>query len=547
MNVINCFTDSLERAGRRAALVSGLGVRRRSLTYKDLDERVDRAVQLLRETGLHPGDRVLLAVPVSIETYVSMLAALKAGLVIMFIEPAHGWQTLNQSLRAYPPAAIIATRAILILGIFCKELRRIPIRITVSNGGGKTVNICDRIQCQSSQRTEKRSQTDAALLTFTSGSTGEPKAIIRSHGFLRNQLDILKPVAELRDDDIDLVAMPMFVLFNLANGITSIIPACNMKRPGRANPKVLLSQLTRERASRMVASPALLERLADYCSRARKQLPQMRRISTGGGPVGPALPDRLWAIAPAARIISVYGSSEAEPIASIDSHEVSVKDLRSMVEGAGLLVGLPVEGCNVQIIPNQAGALPGTYPNEAFDALRLPGQCVGEIIVSGKHVLQGYADTSRDAETKIDVEGTLWHRTGDAGYFDNRGRLWLVGRCSAVIRDNRGEVYPFPVEYAVLADRDIRRAALVCHLGQRVLAIETRRWRNTTAVRQKTRRNAGRDIDNVIAVRRIPMDKRHGAKVDYPALQRLLENRPDRSQVGESMRLRWRRFFRICC
>ena len=546
MNVINLFTDSIERAGQRPALVSGLGQHRRSLSYAELDERVDRAVQLLRHAGLHPGDRVLLAVPVSIETYVCMLAVLKAGLVIMFVDPAHGMQTLTRCLRAYPPAAIVATPPILLLSLISSELRRIPKRLSGSSCGGKAVNLCDGVRCQSAQAIEQRSQADAALLTFTSGSTGKPKAVVRTHSFLRNQLEILKPVADLRDDDIDLVAMPMFVLFNLANGISSIVPACNMKHPGKANPRVLFSQIVQEKATRMVASPALLERLADYCSARRQELPHMRRISTGGGPVGPTLPDRLWAIAPAAHILTVYGSTEAEPIASIDSDDVSINDMHGMVEGAGLLVGLPVEGCNVRIIPNRSGALSGRYRKKAFDSLRLPGQNVGEIIVSGKHVLQGYADPSRNVESKIDVDGTHWHRTGDAGYFDDLGRLWLVGRCSAVIRDHRGEIYPFPVEYAVSADPDIRRAAMIADRGKRVLVIEMHGRRITAKVVNTACRSAGTAIDRIIVVKRIPMDKRHNAKVDYPALRKMLVTRsPIKLLARAWTRSRWQRFCRL--
>ena len=291
MNVISQFVTALELADHHPALISGLGSDRRCLTYADLDRRIDRAVALLRQGSLSPGDRVLLAVPLSIETYIAMLAILKAGLVVMFVDPAHGAQTLARCLRAHPPSAIVASPTILLLRLMSPELRRIPFRFSVSDSHSNSINICDGMREATPQAIEPRSTEDSALLTFTSGSTGEPKAVVRTHGFLRNQFAVLKPVAELQPDDIDLVAMPMFVLFNLASGITSVIPACDMKQPARADPKVLTAQLVQERVTRIVASPALLERLAAHCSRTRTQLPLLQRISTGGGPVGPTLPD----------------------------------------------------------------------------------------------------------------------------------------------------------------------------------------------------------------------------------------------------------------
>jgi acyl-CoA synthetase (AMP-forming)/AMP-acid ligase II len=345
---------------------------------------------------------------------------------------------------------------------------------------------------------------------------------VRTHGFLRNQFAVLKPVAELQPDDIDLVAMPMFVLFNLASGITSVIPACDMKQPARADPNILTAQLVQERATRIVASPALLERLATHCSRTRTQLPLLQRISTGGGPVGPTLPDRLQVSAPAAEIRTVYGSTEAEPIACIDHSQVSITDKSQMREGAGLLVGRPVAGCDVRIIGNRRCKCSASYSSGTFASHTLATGHIGEIVVSGKHVLQGYADVSQDRETKLDVDGTLWHRTGDAGYFDALGRLWLAGRCDAAIHDARGEIYPFQVEYAVSAVPAIRRAALIADNGKRLLVVEVSARQFAADCLKMARCIVKKDIDRIVAIRCIPMDKRHGAKVDYPALRRRL-------------------------
>ncbi len=521
MNVIDILNDSLRSTADKAAFISGIGKSRRQLTFVELDSKVDDLVAEFRSCGLKPGDKVLLAVPVSIESYVAMLAILKAGLVVMYIDPAHGAAEIARCLRGYPPAAIIGTRTLLLLRFLSPEIRRIPVRIVAG-----TANTTDR-----STAPENRSYEDSALLTFTSGSTGEPKAVVRTHGFLRHQLEILNRVAHPRTTDIDFVAMPMFALFNLANGTSSIIPACDMRRPGRADPRVLLAQLQTENATTVVASPALLERLANHCLKKRQTIASLRSISTGGGPISPTLPERLRAIAPNADIKSVYGSTEAEPIASVVDDEVSIEDRRSMRVGAGLLVGRPVEGCNTKIIASRNGISLGPYSEAEFEALILDDGDIGEIVVSGRHVISGYADAVRNQQSKIDVGRHRWHRTGDAGYFDAKGRLWLVGRCAAAIHDARGTVYPFQVEYAVSAVTGINRAALISDQGKRMLVLETSAREFTSDCIKAAHCIADKQIDSIVTVGRIPMDRRHDAKVDYPALKRLLEGRLSRLQI----------------
>jgi acyl-CoA synthetase (AMP-forming)/AMP-acid ligase II len=446
-------------------------------------------------------------------------------MVIMHIDPAHGLSKVAQILKAWPPDAIVASKPILMFGLLFPELRRIQKRFVVGGRLRGATTLCNDREAHASVPVTVRSAADSAILSFTSGSTGSPKALIRTHGFLRKQMKILNRLAKASADDIDFVAMPMFVLFNLANRITSILPACNMKHPGKADPRIVLNQLWSENATRMVASPALLERLADHCVVQKQTIPELRCISTGGGPVGTTLAQRLRAIAPNAIIKTVYGSTEAEPIASIEDQQVSVADRARTREGAGLLVGNPVRGCAVRIIQSQPGCAFGPLTDEAFANLCLASGATGEIVVSGEHVISGYADPARDRDTKIQVQDTVWHRTGDAGYFDDAGRLWLLGRCAAALSDYRGTVYPFQVEYAVSAVCGVRRAALIERHGNRVLVLETsgREFRSNCADAAKC--VARFEIDRIVTVHRIPVDRRHDAKVDYPALALLLDGR----------------------
>ncbi len=148
-----------------------------------------------------------------------------------------------------------------------------------------------------------------------------------------------------------------------------------------------------------------------------------------------------------------------------------------------------------------------------------PGE-VGEIVVSGPHVVARYADPAADAITKIHAGTRTWHRTGDLGYRDARGRLWLVGRAAATIEDARGTLEPLRVECALSYMPGIARSAVAGSDGVRVLIVEPLAGHavDERAIRDSV---AFAHIDRIVTAP-VPVDPRHEAKVDYTALQRIV-------------------------
>jgi acyl-CoA synthetase (AMP-forming)/AMP-acid ligase II len=277
---------------------------------------------------------------------------------------------------------------------------------------------------------------------------------------------------------------------------------------------------------RTVASPALLERLANYCLSRKISLPYLQKIFTGGAPVFPRVLAQLQQVAPQAEVVAVYGSTEAEPMAKIAYQQLDDVDREAMARGRGLLTGPPVEAIELRIMQDQWGTPVGPYSQAQFAALWCPAGEAGEIVVSGNHVLKGYLSGQDDKETKFKVGDESWHRTGDAGYLDNQGRLWLLGRCSARIDDGHGRLYPLAAECAASMLPEIRRSALILHEGRRVLAVEF--YPGVRADTQWLKEILDWvQLDEVRVYPRLPVDKRHNAKIDYPALARLLAKQRD--------------------
>ncbi|MEM6337938.1 MAG: AMP-binding protein, partial [Bacteroidota bacterium] len=359
-----------------------------------------------------------------------------------------------------------------------------------------------------------------ALLTFTSGSTGRPKAAVRTHGFLAEQHRVLERHLALHPGEPALVTLPVFALAHLASGQPTIIADADLRRPGYIDPEPVFRQINRWKPTRVAASPAFFERLIEYAERTGTPLPVAGALHTGGAPVYPDVLDRLARAAPQATVEAVYGSTEAEPIAHVAHAEISEADRGAMQHGAGLLTGHPVEDIDVRILQAKPGEPLGHLTQEAFEERTQPAGEAGEIVVSGAHVLKHYWQGHGEAETKFDVGETRWHRTGDIGRLDGTGRLWLLGRATAVLHDEHGAVYPFAVEVAASALPGVQRTALAAVGSRRVLAVETQPGFDAKSVQEKL---AWARLDEVRPVRQIPLDRRHNAKVDYPALKDVLE------------------------
>jgi acyl-CoA synthetase (AMP-forming)/AMP-acid ligase II len=518
MNVVQLLLEAAKSYPDRDALVSGLGRDRRSLGYGQLLNRVEALRLDLASNGLRPGDKVLLAVPLSIETYVALIAALSLGLVVMYVDPGRGLRAATRSLRSYPPRGILLTPAVRMLVGIIPDLDRIPVRIIVRDRRPRPVATMPPGLC-----VEPRANADGALLTFTSGSTGEPKAVLRSHGFLQQQLAMLQPLSGDAGIVNQVVTMPMFVLSNLVQGITSILPACDIRKPSTINFRILFSQLERECCNSLLAAPALVHGLVRHMDATKVRLPALQEIATGGGPVPLTLPAEVGRVAPGCVVKIVYGSTEAEPIATLSSVDITADDVARSEEGGGLLVGTVVPGCELAILRDIGDSQVAISTPGEFADRRMPAGKVGEVVVSGRHVLEGYLDSSHNSDNKIRVGMQTWHRTGDAGYLDHKGRLWLVGRCKAAIRDSWRTVYPFEVEIPACKLPGVVHAALLKYGEQPTLVLQTRqpdRMRDLVSrwvVLKRVR------ISSIVAVREIPMDKRHNSKVDYGRLEKLLD------------------------
>jgi len=520
MNIAEILKQQSQKRPDKAAIIDVRRGKDRITTFAGLEVASARGAALLKTSGLVAGDTVLVFLPMSAELYKALMTLFRLGITAMFLDPSAGREHIERCCKIRPPAALIAASKAHLLRLISPALRRIPRHFSFDAFLPATIPWSRSHRLQPDLSIFPCAADTPALITFTSGSTGQPKATVRSHEFLLEQHRVLDRAIHLTPDAIDLATLPVFVLANLASGVTSLIPDADLRRPGRIKAEPVLRQVERYRPASIAASPAFLERICDACERLGNTVSGFRYVFTGGAPVFPNQLDRFAATFPGAEIVAVYGSTEAEPIAHIGREELTADDRTAMSSGSGLLVGMPVVEISVRVILPQWGVPLGTLDKDGFSALCLTAGNTGEIVVNGGHVLKEYLNGVGDEETKFRVNGTIWHRTGDSGYFDDTGRLWLLGRSAAVINDERGELYPFAVECAVRQLPAVACAALVWRQNKRILFVQLRKESriDTDAVRDRL---AWAWIDEVRVIEEIPLDRRHNAKVDYGRLAKI--------------------------
>jgi acyl-CoA synthetase (AMP-forming)/AMP-acid ligase II len=210
-------------------------------------------------------------------------------------------------------------------------------------------------------------------------------------------------------------------------------------------------------------------------------------------------------------------------MARLAAGELGAADRDAMRQGRGVLAGRPISEVALHILRDRFGDPLGPWsPAELGDATAPPGEA-GEIVVSGRHVVGGYLGGRGDRELKIRVGSQIWHRTGDAGWLDPQGRLWLLGSCKARVLDGGACRYPLAVEAALSDNPTLSRSTLVRHRDRVLLVVEMREGCGDEALLAIARAVQWAAADEVVAIRRMPLDRRHNAKVDHPRLRQMLD------------------------
>jgi len=466
----------------------------KKISYADLAQCIAEFQTGLQQQDLKTGDRVLLLFPVSIDLYALIIALLGLGLIPVFIDMGFGFKKALTTIKNAKINLIISTPALLKMQFIFPALWKLTLKLTsdlkITTQQAIIIEACDSQQ--------------QGIITFTSGTTGQPKGTDRTHSSLIAQHLAIRSHWQDQPNDIDMPCFPMVVLHNLCCGITTVLPEIDFKQPAAVKPELIIQQIQKFKITRLSGAPAYIKKITDYLLQYPTDLPSLKSVLIGGSTVNQALcTDLIQVFNPTVEINIVYGSTEAEPISHIQAKEILAN------QGEGYLVGKAVPQTQVMIVN-----LPPVFEAENLLNYQVKAGEVGEILVAGDHVLRGYIDNkAATKELKIISNQTLWHRTGDLAYQDQKEQLWLMGRTA-------DKPFPYPIEIEIDQLIQVKRSALVSCQNKLILAIELMpnqvmpdniKILETIEIRQ---------------VEQIPVDKRHNSKINRPQLCQELKEKP---------------------
>ena len=415
MNLARILSDAAAAHAARPALVGETG----TVTYAEIDRRAGIAAAVLRGRGVEPGDRVGLLLPNGPAFVAAFSGALRLGAIVVPLNTLLAPPEVEARLEASTARVLVADE-----GELEGELE--PVAEAVERGDG-----------------------EPAVILFTSGTSGKPKGAILTHGGLRAAAENAAGALALAPDDVVLGAAPFSHVLGLATGLCStLLSGAAIAVVRRFEPESALALMTETRTTILLGVPTMCISLCQ-AARGADELPPIRIAHVGGAPV-PVEVARDFERTFGGEVYEGYGLTELSGIATTY--------VSGQIRKPGS-VGTPLGGTDLRLV--------------SLEGETVPAGEVGEVEFRGPSVIGGYWGDARATGEAIGPEG--WLATGDLGYVDEDGYLFLVDRKKELIIRGGYSVYPREVEEALYAHPDVLEAVVVGAphetLGEEVVAL----------------------------------------------------------------------------
>ena len=440
--------DGARRFGDAEAVVDG----ERRVGFSELSVIVRKVARALLASGFERGDRVAVWAPNSLEWIVAALGVSTAGGVLVPVNTRFRGAEAAYVLRRSRARVLFTVRGFLdtdypeLLASAGVELPELGETVLLS-GDGDAVSVgWSEFLARARHvpetgidaRVESLGPDDPSDVVFTSGTTGNPKGVVMTHGqTLRAYLDWADWVA-LREGDRYLIVNPFFHIFGYKAGcLASLMRGATIVPLAVFDAGNVLELVERERISVLPGAPTLYHSLLDHPDRAQRDLSTLRAMTTGAADIPVELIRRIREELPFELILTGYGLTEAGTVTG-SKHDDDFERIATTV-------GVPLPGFEVR-----------TLDQSGVDA---PVGEAGEVLVRGATVTRGYLDDSDATAAAIDADG--WLHTGDLGTFDTDGHLRIVGRIKDMFIVGGFNAYPAEIENLLLRHPRIAQAAVI--------------------------------------------------------------------------------------
>ncbi|MFD0315712.1 4-coumarate--CoA ligase family protein [Streptomyces flavalbus] len=413
-----------------------------TLTYEQLDRFHRRVAAALADAGVRKGDVLALHSPNTIAFPTAFYAATRAGASVTTVHPLATAEEFAKQLRDSAARWIVTVSPLLETARRAAELA----------GGVEEVFVCDSapghrslIDMLGSTAPEPHVDIDpaedVAALPYSSGTTGTPKGVMLTHRQIATNLAQLEPVMGTSPGERVLAVLPFFHIYGLTalmnaplrNGATVVVlPRFDLEQ--------FLAAIQNHRITALYVAPPIVLALAKHPAVARYDLSSLKYVISAAAPLDAKLAaacSRRLGLPPVGQ---AYGMTELSP----GTHVVPLDAMADAPHGT---VGKLIAGTEMRIV-----------------SLDDPGKDLGpgdsgEILIRGPQVMKGYLGRPDATAAMIDEDG--WLHTGDVGYVDEGGWLFVVDRVKELIKYKGFQVAPAELEALLLTHPGIADAAVI--------------------------------------------------------------------------------------
>jgi long-chain acyl-CoA synthetase len=454
-DMLSMFSATVRRDADRQALIYF----DREYSYGELDAQADALAAWLLEGGVRKADRVAV-ITQNAPAFVQLcIASWKIGAVPVPINPMYRRRELSRLFMDAEPSAVLCqdSEVVEVLGgLQDAGMAAIPVVVASAHDGQSRDDarvLPPRVSEVSQPRLAKvldqyrgcrppplslRGE-DLALILYTSGTTGVPKGAMLQHRSVAFNSQFTRDWCSLSTDDLLLAVAPLFHVTGFVCNLGAALSAgCSMLLHYRFEPSVVLELVRERRPTYTIGAITAFNALLRLPEATVEDMRSLRQVYSGGAPVPPALCKAIKAQL-GFDIYPAYGMTELTAPAVFSPFG------RTVPEKEGVLsIGLPVPSTQIRIVDEQGTALP-------FGS-------AGEIVVRGPQVMAGYWRKPADSEA---VLAGGWMHTGDIGFMDEEGWIYLLDRKKDVIIASGYKVWPREVEDVLYTHAAIREAAVI--------------------------------------------------------------------------------------
>ena len=445
MRVEQSLRDSAKRNADKAALVAG----NRRLTFGELDGLSDRLARTLVAHGVQRGDRVIVFMDNCWEAVVGIFAVLKAGAVFSPINPSTKADKLAYVANNCRAGALI-TQARL-LAVAAEAVAEAPsVALAVVAGSDQEPAIAGGLRFEDAIAESIGGTApervgidlDLAMLIYTSGSTGFPKGVMMTHQNVTAAATSITTYLENTPEDVILNVLPISFDYGLYQVLMAAkVGATLVLEKSFTFPQAIFQRLIAERVTGFPVVPTMAAIILQMKDLKPGSFPHLRYITNTAAALPPAHIGRLRELFPSTKLFSMYGLTECKRCTYLPPDQL---DKRSTS------VGIAIPGTEAYVVND--------------DGTRARVGEVGELVIRGAHVMQGYWENPQATERALRPGPFPWEKvlhTGDLFRSDADGFLYFVGRKDDIIKSRGEKVSPKEVENVLYGLPGVREAAVV--------------------------------------------------------------------------------------